>query len=269
MKKFLNDVMANIVANIVVFLITAAVTSVVSIGASVFIIISKTKGMHVPLYLWGILVVSLIVGIGCFTFDIVYFIKKSARPVFPALVSDVRYEKAITELFFKDRENILCNREVKLVVLCDKLEKISKQFTWTGSGYKKTVLEKSMGNYTITDSPRKNPPQSYEVVFDSVKRCGDKVGYKTRTEVEDTQHIMHPFLSHLVKGPTDYLELRVTAPVGLLKNVQFLEYADTSAEIPISKPLPLNGKNVGNLETFEYIIKSPGLLHNYRIEWNF
>lgn len=149
------------------------------------------------------------------------------------------------------------------------MEKIRKQFTWTGTGYKETTLEKKMGNYKLIDSPRKHPPQIYEIEFDSVKRCGDKVSYKTKTEVDDTEHIMQPFLSHMVKGPMDYLELRVTAPIGMLKNVRFLEYADTSAEIPISKPQYLNAKTIGNLETFEYPINNPSLLHNYRIEWMF
>ena len=269
MKQWLKDIISNIIANLAVMAIVAIPSAIIAIWTSVSIVIKQTKGYNVPLYSWILLVISLLVGIGCLTTSIVYFIKKSKRPVFPALPSDVRYEKAVTELFFKDRENIICTREVKLVILCEKMEKIKKQFTWTGSGYKTTTLEKSMGNYTLNDSPRKYPPHTYEVVFDSVKRCGDKVGYKTKTEVEDTEHIMQPFLSHLVKGPMDYLEIRVTAPIGMLKETKFLEYADTSAEIPISKPIDLEAKNIGNLETFEYSIKNPNLLHNYRIEWKF
>lgn len=269
MRNFFKDIFTNIIANLAVVFITAIPTAVIAIGTSVSIVIKQTKGNLVPFYSWGILALALIVGIGNLITVAVYLVKKSRRPVFPVISPDVRYEKAITELFFKNRENIFCSREVKLVVLCEKMERINKQFTWTGSGYKSTVLEKAMGNYTLKDSNRQHPPQSYEIIFDSVKRCGDKVGYKTKTEVDDNDHVMKPFLSHLVKGPTDYLELRVTAPVGLLKDVRFVEYADSTAELPISKPQELNSKSVGNLETFEHIVKSPNLLHNYRIEWVF
>lgn len=269
MKSWLKDIGINIVANLAVAAIAGIPSAIIAIGTSVSVVITQTKGQKVSLFCWFLLGLSLFVGIGCLTVSIIYFIKKSKRPVFPALPSDVRYEKAVTELFFKNRENIICNREVKLIILCEKMDRIKKQFTWTGSGYKSTTLEKAMGNYRLIDSPRKHPPQIYEIIFDAVKRCGDKVSYKTKTEVDDIDHVMQPFLSHLVKGPMDYLELRVTAPIGTLKNVKFLEYADTSAEIPISKPKELSTKIIGNLETFECSIKNPSLLHNYRIEWEF
>lgn len=269
MKSFFQNLITSILANLVVIIITGIVTAVISIGTSVLVVIRQTQGQTVPIHCWIVLSFSLLIGILNLIIGIVCLVKRSKRPAFPAISSDVRYEKFVTELFFKDRENIFCSREVKLVVLCEKLEKITKQFIWTGSGYKSTVLEKSMGNYTLNDSQRKHAPLSYEIIFDSVKRCGDKVAYKTKTEVEDSGHIMQPFLSHMIKGPTDFVEIRVTAPVGLLKNAQFVEYADREAEIPISAPILLEAKNIGNLETFEYSVKFPELLHNYRIEWTF
>ncbi len=269
MKEFFKSILSNIVANLAVTAIMGVPTAVTLVWTSVYIVIKQTNGVTVPFYSWIILTVSLFVGIINVIIAIICFIRKSRRPVFPAISSDVRYEKAVTELFFKTRENILCTREVKFKVLCDKLEKITKQFTWTGSGYKCTKLVKSMGKYTLVDTERKHPPLSYDVLFDSVKRPGDKVSYKTCTEVEDDSHVMKPFLSHQIKAQTDYLELRVTAPTGLLKNVRFAEYADNTAEVELSKPVTLEGKDVGNLETYEYQVKSPNLLHCYRIEWEF
>ena len=269
MKEFLKDILSNIVANLATTAITGIPAALVLVSSTIGIVIKQTKGLAVPLYSWILLGISLIVGIINVIVVIVYIIKKSKRPVFPVISSDVRYEKAITELFFKTRENILCSREVKFEVLCEKLEKITKQFTWTGSGYKCTKLVKSLGEYVLIDGERKHPPQSYEVRFDSVKRAKDKVSYKTCTEVEDDDHVMKPFLSHQIKAQTDYLELRVTAPIGLLKNVRFAEYADTAAEVELSRPVALEGKNIGNLETYEYQVKSPNLLYCYRIEWEF
>lgn len=269
MREFFKSVLSNIIANLTLAALAGLPTAIILAFSSIKIVISQTNGTTVPAYGWIILGVALFIGVINITITVSYFIKKSKRPVFPVISSDVRYEKAITELFFKTRENILCSREMRLKVLCDKLEKITKQFTWTGTSYKSTKLIKSMGKYTLVDTDRKHPPQSYVVVFDSTKRMGDKVSYKTCTEVEDDDHVMQPFLSHQIKAQTDYLELRVTAPAGILKNVKFAEYGDSAAEVELTKPIKLEAKSVGNLETFEYNIKSPNLLHCYRIEWEF
>ncbi|MDR1770505.1 MAG: hypothetical protein LBS02_07705 [Hungatella sp.] len=269
MKKLFQDVLANLLANIAYIAITGAITALVSIASSVTVIIIQTKGDLVPGYCWLLLALSLLIGVVCLSFAIIFFVKRSCRPNFPIIKADVKYEKAIIELFFKDRENIFTSVEMRLEVLCDELKKMTKKFTWSGSGYKSTVLQKAKGNYTLKDTTRKHSPLEFEVIFDSTKVRGDKIWYKTNTVLEDLEHIMQPHLSQLIKNPTDYLELRVTAPVGLLNNVVFVEYADTTAEIPITKPLRLSEKNVGNLETYEYRINHPNILHNYRIEWEF
>lgn len=267
--KFLDDVVVNILANLAVLGITSLASTFLTVGSGLWIVISQTNAKEISLIGWGILFFSFLLGVCNLVLGLMCFIKRKNTPQFPELFSDVRYEKAITELYFKDRENISCSREVGFKVLCSDLNKITKRFSWSGSAYKSTYIEAADGNYTLEDSGRKQPPQAYDIVFDAVKKKGETGTYRTRTEVEDAKHVMSPHLSHQIRSQTDYLELRVTAPVGLIKDAKFVEYADNMGELPISKPVKLTGKIIGNLETFEKVIDEPRLLHVYRIEWKF
>lgn len=269
MKKFIKDILLGICSNISVILISATISAIISVGTSVWVVIRQTKELIVPIYGWILLFVSLLIAVGCITSCIVFSIRKSKRPVFPKILSDVKYEKIVLELYFKDRDNIYVNRDIRFVVLRDKMEGLRKSFTWTGSGYKSTVLIDAPPEYEIIEYKEKQPRQSYDVKFDSTKTRGDIVEYKTKTDLEDREHKMKPVLSYLVKGSIAYLELRVTAPKGLLKDVRFLISADTAAEIPLANPILISPKNVGDLEAYEYIVKKPNLLYNYQMEWKF
>lgn len=268
-KSFIEGIVSNLVTNVIVEMVVGIGAPCALIWTSFKSFVLKAEGKTVPLMYWVILGCSFLIAILCIVMVMFYVLKKRNRPNFPKIMSDVRYETAKSELFFKNREEITCSREVKFEVVCEKMDSIKKQFTWTGTEYKGTTLEKAQGNYTINDYQRKKPPHGYEVKFDSVKARGEKIWYKTRTEVEDTNHEMKPFLSHTVKSPTDKLEIRVTAPVGLIKNVKFSVFADTLAEISISTPKQVEAKNIGNLETYSYEINKPYLLYNYRLDWEF
>lgn len=268
-KSLIGNIVSNIIASIIL-------TSLIGFGAPCAVIWTslknfsiQTEGKRVPLVNWILLGISLFVALICIIFCIIYIVKRRNRPNFPKIIPEIRYESAKSEMYFKSRESISCTREVEFQIVCEKMDLIKKQFTWTGSDCKGTILEKANGQYTLIDYQRKKPPHGYEIRFDTTKKRGEKVWYITRTDVEDNNHEMKPFLSHLVKSPMDKLEIRVTAPVGLIKNVHFSIFADTMAEIPISKPRRIPVKNIGNLETYSYTVNKPNLLYNYRLSWEF
>lgn len=269
LKGFAENVASNVVASIILSVLVGFGAPCALIWSSVKSYVAKAENNAVPKIYWIIYIIGLAVALLCIIFTIIRIVKRANRPNFPKIQSDVRYESAVSELYFKNREEIACFREVKFEVICERMASISKQFNWTGTEYKGTSLEKSQGNYTLIDCQRKHPPHGYEIKFDSVKLRGEKVWYKTKTEVEDTNHDMQPFFSHMMKSPADSLELRVTAPIGLLKDVTYAVYADSMAEIIISESIPIQAKNIGNLETFSYKIDKPNLLYNYRLDWNF
>lgn len=268
-KSLIENIISNIIASLVL-------TALVGFGAPCAVVWASLKtfsigvaGKKISLVYWFILIISLLIALMCSIFCIIYIIKRRNRPNFPKIIPEIRYESAMSELYFKSRENISCIREVKFQIVCEKMDLIKKQFTWTGSDCKGTILEASKGNYTLVDYGRKKPPHGYEVRFDSTKKRGEKIWYKTRTDVEDNNHEMKPFLSHVVKSPMDELEIRVTAPIGLIKNVYFSVFADSMAEILIAEPKQILVKNIGNLETYSYTVNKPNLLYNYRLGWEF
>ena len=139
----------------------------------------------------------------------------------------------------------------------------------TGDGYKGTVLdEKSKGkNFKIDDSVRRLPPQIYDVEFDAEKKKGDRVSYRVITEVTDKTHVMQPSLSQQINSKTKKLELVLTVPRGLVKNVTSSVYADSAHKVEIGKKKKIDTKTYGEMETYEVCIKNPELLHRYFIGW--
>ena len=268
-KSLANNVAGNLVASIILNLLVGLGAPLAIVWSSVKSLISKIDTGKIPQMYWAIFIGGVIVALICIVLTAYHIAKKINKPHFPKIQSDIRCRSAISELFFEDRENVICSREVDLEVVCEKMESIKKQFTWTGTEYRGTVLEKSDGQYSLVDYQRKKPPHGYEVKFDTIKYRGDIVKYKTKTELGDLNHEMKPFFTHLVKSPTDSLELSVTAPKGLLKDVTYTICADMMGELPISKPEHIRAKTVGNLETFSYRITKPNLLYNYRLEWKF
>lgn len=211
----------------------------------------------------------MIVTLACIIVEIIYIAKRRNRPNFSKIVPDLKYEIAKSELYFRNRETIICTREAKLEIVCDKKDSIDKKFTWTGSEYFKSTLEESDGDYILEDYQRKKPPHGYVIKFNTTKYRGDKVYYKTKTVLSDGNHDMRPYLMHTVSSPTKMLELRITAPRGLIKNVKFTVYADVAGQIPISKPQPLLGEHIGDLGTFCHVEENTNLLYNYEISWEF
>lgn len=268
-KSLFHNVVSNIIATFIIYIIIGVGAACAVIWASIKSIILKSDGYMIPFTYWIIFTIGLIIAIVCIVLCILDFVKRMKGTNLPKIQSDVRYESAKSELFFKNREEISCSREVKIEVVCEKLESIKKQFTWTGTRYKETVIEKSQGNYSLVDNHRQQSPHGYEVKFDSTKKRGAKLWYKTTTYVEDYNHDMQPFFSHTVKSQTDLLELRVTAPKGLLHNVMYVVCADSMGEIYISDPVQIEGQDVGNLQTYFCRIEKTNLLYNYRLYWEF
>lgn len=268
-KGLAENVFANIIATIILGAITGLGATGLLIWSSIKGIILNLEGEDISTKYWIMYICGIVLSMACVVLLIINLIKMCKMPRFPKIQSDVRYESAISQLYFKNREEIFCTREVDFELICEKKESITKQFNWTGTEYKCTLLESSDQDYELEDYGRKQSPHGYKIKFNKTKHRGDKVKYKTTTEVSDSNHEMQPFFSHQIKSPTDHLEIRVTAPKKMLKNVTYTIYADDMGEVSISEPVSLRGKTIGNLETFSCKIEKPNLLYNYRIEWDF
>ncbi len=261
----INNVLSNIICQIIFILFTAIGTPIVS----AITLMKKGTGQYLDTTWWIIFATFILLSVINIIAAILHFINIKTNPSFPTIKSEVSYSFIRTELFFSDREHIKCNRDVNFKVLLDKMRFIRKQFTWTGDGYKGTTLDaKSIAkNYKIDDTIRRLPPQIYDIEFDCEKKKGEHVSYRITSEVEDNSHVMQPFLSQQINQETKKLNLVLTVPMGLVKNVKQIIYADSACKIKIAEPCSITPITYGNMETYEINIKRPKLLHIYRIEW--
>lgn len=270
MKKTIQTIAINILSNL---LYQAIFSFIIFIGTTVVSVVTLTQmrdNSKVNISTWVVFILFLILSIGNIVSTILKFIKKENTPNFPAIKSDISYNYIRTELYFADREHIKCYREVRFTVLCEEMKFIRKQFTWTGDGYKGTFLDKNSRNqnFKIDDSVRRLPPQIYDVEFDCTKRKGDSVSYKLISEVEDISHVMQPFISQHINEPTKKLNLILSVPVGMVKNVRTSVYCDSTCKIKIGDTKDVEVKTYAGINTYEINIKKPELLHIYRIEWD-
>lgn len=273
MKKKIKSLMENVLGNIVATIILSVI---MSLGSVCLVLWSCVRGIFlklenkvIPTSYWVFCILGIILAVFCIVVTVINIVKISKKKHYPKIQSDVRYEYAISELYFKNREEITCTRGVKFELLGKEKDSIIKQFMWTGTEYIATTLEESSGPFELVDYHRNQPPHGYEVKFDTTKHRGDIVWYKTKTEVSDRHHDMKPFFSHMIKSPTDSLEIRVTAPKGLLKDVTYTIYADIMGEVSISEAVPVQGTQIGDLETFVCKSDKPNLMYNYRLDWKF
>lgn len=270
MKKNINNIFINIISNAIYQLIFWLFLAIGMPAVATITLLKEAHGDNISSKWWLLLTLFVLLSLGNIVIGILQFVRVRSRPVFPSIKSDMYYEISKTELHFVDRENIKCYREVNFKILCDKMKYIRKQFTWTGDGYKGTFLDEERSlckNFIIDDSIRKLPPQIYDVEFDSEKKKGDWVSYCVRSEVEDKGHVMQPFLQQIVKNKTQKLELVLTVPRGMVKNVRSCVTADSSGKVQIGDREEITKKSYGDYEAYEFVIKKPELLHIYRIDW--
>ena len=183
---------------------------------------------------------------------------------------DYRFSSIIAELTFDDdRKNITSTVDYKMTVLAESVTELKRDIIWSGSKYNGTKIVNKNGDYDLIDSDRNHSPYPYTIIFNSEKKRGDIIEFKTETSVVDENLDMLPQYSFMVKYQIDKLIIRVIAPRNMLKNVKKSIYADRSKEICIETPKTITEDRVRNLVRYTYEITNPTLLYNYFVEWEF
>lgn len=81
---------------------------------------------------------------------------------------------------------------------------------------------------------------------------------------------MSPYYAYIATVKTDKLKIIVSAPKGLLENVEKVVYADTKMrkDFEVSRdPLFPEATEFG--ESFTFDVPAPNLMYSYSIEWKF
>ncbi|MDE6663568.1 MAG: hypothetical protein K2K46_09525 [Lachnospiraceae bacterium] len=264
LKTVAINVLSNSIYALIFYVVSIIFAALIPIISAIIIFI-QGEAQSVPLWIWIILVIFVIISIISIILSIAILAKRKNQPK-----PQIKYEKLKIELFFEDRVNIKCIRDLNFTVMCEKMKHLRKEFVWTGTGYKGTYIDDEFKDkYSIDWSGRVFPPQIYDVIFEEEKVKGDEVHYIVRHEVTDENQEMIPRLTQHIVDPVKMLELIVTVPKGMIKRVYFVEYVDPSGNVVIGNKVPIEVKHVGNLDVFEYQKCNPELLHSYKIEWEF
>lgn len=183
--------------------------------------------------------------------------------------NEIKNKKVIVTLVFESRETIYCDREAEFIVECETLKQINRKLLWTGSSYDGSSLLKSNGNYKLRDLQSKNSPYNYVLEFGEEKKKGDVVSYKIRSNVKDQEHIMYPYLAHIVNQRVDYLEIKILTKPNIIKNVKKIVYADTKMEVKFSEIPNIEFEKEDEFESYKFSIEDPNLFYSYCLEWEF
>ena len=226
----------------------------------------------IPLVYAVITLVSLCINIGLI-FVLVYFIKQSheqdSSPRFSELDISYRLISAECQFFFESREHIEQTQDYHIEVLSASIPKITHNLQWTGQTYIRSELDSNITNVTLVDSTRKCSPYPVEIRFEPNLLRGDTKRYSFTTYVHDNSHSMMPFLGKIIRCQTDQLTLRVTAPIGMLKNLKLNVSTAPFDGIELEPPKIIPSEVVGHYDTFKCEISKPELLMFYSLSWEF
>ncbi|MBD5530441.1 MAG: hypothetical protein HDR02_18845 [Lachnospiraceae bacterium] len=275
LKEHKNEIITHIIKNLIWFPIAAIIPLGTKLINILYDSISKDSNIitlsNILILLCILLsLTSIIIGI--------ISIKKSKKRNETAddlnnnsnISTDFRFSSVIAELTFDDnRKNLTSTIDYKMIVLTDSAKELKRDLIWSGATYNGTKIVHMNGEYELIDSDRKQSPYCYSIIFNSEKKRGDLIEFKTETSVIDDNLDMMPMYSFMVKYQIDKLIIRVIAPKGMIKNVTKAIYADRGKNICIKEPENVNADTIRNLVRYTYEIKSPTILHNYFIEWEF
>lgn len=188
----------------------------------------------------------------------------SAKP------TDIKYTRLENMFVFKTRTNIMEKTAYELEALHDDIDKISQQIYWTGSSFNGIKILSCSREYTFINIDRIKLPYVSELILKDPLKKGDKLAIEMQVDAKDSQLIMSPYYAQLMSIRTDFLDIGITAPKGLLQNVRLVTYAD----LGMSKNLIVDTESLeavfdnGN-EIYRKEIDKPNLMYSYCIEWTF
>lgn len=201
--------------------------------------------------------------------DVVKNEEKNKGEVPVPIATDLKFEKMDILLEYKSEEEINAYREIDLEVIGNPINHITKEIVWTGSQYINTTLMDSESGFQIENSTRTVSPYKYKICFNKSILKGEKVHYKVKTEVKDEDRQMQPFLSHVVKYPTDLLILTLKISKGMANNVYAQEYRDSGMEIKVGEKKVISCLEEGDYEVYTINYRNPTLYDIFAIRWEF
>lgn len=193
---------------------------------------------------------------------------------------DIKYNLVEFTCEFINRHEIKATRHVKFEITGEiQIKEFERMFTWTGSSYSRTVkTDSNDDSFEVKDHGDAFSPYYYTIIFKEIKEKGSIVEYSITTYCNDESELMHPYVSHTVRNPTDILKIKAIFP-SIDKKVfankfDKLRTIDSRMEIPHvdKRSFGSNFNNTKNSKgdiTVEYTIEDPAINYTYGVIWEF
>lgn len=191
------------------------------------------------------------------------------KPKFPSLSMDYIYKEIEVELYFQSREEITYSANYTIQALKD-ISGMQRSYFWTSSTISELPAIISPFNHKVM--PHKDERESkktVDILFEVPLKRNEETSFTLKYTLGDEQRKMMPFLGHLVRNPTEKINLRLCVPQGMVSSVNKCVYADTSATINLTQPVKIFPRTIGNNDVFEWKIENASLLYFYQICWQF
>jgi hypothetical protein len=180
--------------------------------------------------------------------------------------TDFKYTLLRKEYFYEyiDMHHIIYQKQIKLKVLCENLDRYYDKYNWTGGNKPKKIISANK-DHTIVETTKRDSFQQFEVHFGRNYRKGEIIDLHLTFELEDNEKKANPAISSTIVEPTKYLKLKVKISEDYREGVANAEIFPT---IDGRLPLEKYEKNFDNNGVIEWEIPNPQMLLVYSLTWN-
>lgn len=219
---------------------------------------------------WQYFVAGLSIGATVFASIVAYRERLNKfKPKFPLLSMDYIYKEIEVELYFQSREEITYCANYTIQALKD-ISGMQRSYFWTSSTISELPVITSAHNHKVVPhKDERETKKTVDIIFEVPIKRYEETSFTLKYALGDELKKMMPFLGHLVRNPTEKINLRLCVPHGMVSSVIKGIYADTSAMINLSQPVKILPRTIGNNDVYEWKIENASLLYFYQISWEF
>lgn len=187
--------------------------------------------------------------------------------------NEVDYKNMNLELIMNNRFDLEFIQEATFVPSVDRIEKITKQISWTGSTYIKTEPNEDRPNYFIIEEASNDNSNRFSIKPNEPYKKHKEYSYNVKTFVKDSLNTMSPLLACHIRFKIDCLTLTVKFRKSSFekkpKKFYLKKYANMYDNILFDDTLLELNEEDSEYYIVNATIEKPYLLYTYAIEWEF
>ena len=188
--------------------------------------------------------------------------------------NDVEYLKSYLKLEFKgNRTDVEIHRSSEVKILNEKIRYFIKNFEWTESTFDSIRKDEAASDPDIDfEELAGDHPKSYKIKFDARKDNEKIVKYGVIIKAKDEKKMMEQEVAYYSFFKTKELELKLTAPDGIIKEAYKFIYADIEKKMLVSKEAFQDNEIAiikDRIKEYTFKVENVNVHYYYAIEWEF